>query len=80
MRFHNQCLAKLGLPHADADHLHVGDADIEGLHQVGVPHQAHVGDKEGPQAALLAAQVPHPIDLQLPGQDHDHDHVHHVGS
>lgn len=63
MCFHHQGLAKLGVSDTHTDNLHVWDADIESLHQVGVPDKAHIGDKECAKVALLARQVPYTIDL-----------------
>ena len=62
-RVHHQRLTELTVPHADALHLYVGYADVEVFSHVRVPHQPHVGDEERSEVALLAAQVPHPVDL-----------------
>eukprot|EP00639_Heterosigma_akashiwo_P027012 CAMPEP_0194698082 /NCGR_PEP_ID=MMETSP0295-20121207/23844_1 /TAXON_ID=39354 /ORGANISM="Heterosigma akashiwo, Strain CCMP2393" /LENGTH=254 /DNA_ID=CAMNT_0039590945 /DNA_START=518 /DNA_END=1282 /DNA_ORIENTATION=+ len=55
--------AELGVPDADRFHLHVRDGHVEVLREVRVPDEAHVGDEEGAQVALVRAQVPHTWDL-----------------
>mmetsp|Transcript_64068 Transcript_64068/g.202684 ORF Transcript_64068/g.202684 Transcript_64068/m.202684 type:complete len:351 (+) Transcript_64068:119-1171(+) len=60
---HNERGPELGVADADGLHLEVGHRDVEVLRHVGVPHQPHVGDEERAEVALVAAEVPHPVDL-----------------
>ena len=43
-------------------YLEEGKADVEILCKVSKPHNAYVGDEEGAQVSLFAAEIPHPID------------------
>ena len=49
---------KLGLAHAEQLHLQVGDRDVEVLGEICMPDEAHVGDEEGAQVALIRGQIP----------------------
>ena len=64
MCLNHQSLAKLRISHTHADNLHVGYADIEGLHQVSMPYEAHIGHKKCAKIALFTREVPHSVDLQ----------------
>lgn len=72
MCLNHQGLAELGVSHTHTDDLHEGDADVEGLHQIGMPNKAHIGHKERAKIALFAGQIPHSIDLQKSGFQHLH--------
>ena len=44
---------EFGVAHAHRSHLQIGNGHVEVLSLVGVPHDAHIGDKECPQVALI---------------------------
>mmetsp|Transcript_57186 Transcript_57186/g.134593 ORF Transcript_57186/g.134593 Transcript_57186/m.134593 type:complete len:392 (+) Transcript_57186:129-1304(+) len=54
---------ELAFSHPHRLDLDVGDADVEVLREVRVPHHAHVGEEEGAQIALVGAEVPDAWDL-----------------
>ena len=64
MCLNHQSLAKLGVSHTHTDNLHVGYADVESFHQVGMPDKAHIRHKECAKVALFTGQIPHSMDLQ----------------
>lgn len=51
-------------------HLHVRNGDVEVLGEVGVPHEADVGQEEAAEVALVRGEVPHALDLP---SRHKHD-------
>lgn len=62
--------------HASTHHLQVRHGDVKVLGEVSVPHEAHVGDKEGAQVALVRGEVPHAHNLRNGSRGHMHTHTH----